>query len=88
MSPALSKCRGRFYVASVLKSVATALEPHRLISYIWSNTSSQPDTTIVQGLNGRVWIADFTACTSGMPVRAITIENKGHGWSGLEEVRF
>lgn len=58
----------------------------------WANNNqcavAQPDTTIVNGLNGRVWIVDFNNCNSGKPVRAITIENKGHGWPGLEESGF
>ena len=46
------------------------------------------DTSIVNGLNGKVWITDFKDCQSNAPIRAIAIENKGHGWPGLEESGF
>lgn len=49
---------------------------------------TQPDTTIVNGLNGRVWIINFNGCDANMEVRGIVIENKGHGWPGLEESGF
>ncbi len=49
---------------------------------------SQADTTIVNGLNGKVWIVDFNNCDANTEVKAITIENKGHGWPGLEESGF
>jgi len=47
-----------------------------------------PDTTIVQGLKGKVWILDFKDCTSEMDIRGIVIENKGHGWPSLESSGF
>ena len=43
------------------------------------------DTTIVDGLNGKLYMVDYNNCNSGMPVRAIAIENKEHGWPGFEE---
>ncbi len=49
---------------------------------------TQPDTTLVQGLNGKVWIVDFDNCNSNTGVRGIAIENKGHGWPGLEQSGF
>ena len=47
-----------------------------------------PDTTITQGLRGKVWIFDYDGCENNSDVRAIAIENKGHGWPGLEESGF
>ncbi len=58
---------------------------------IWAANNGcnlQPDTTIVQGLNGRVWIMDYIGCTEGADIRAIVIENKGHGWPSLESAGF
>ncbi len=49
---------------------------------------TKADTTIVQGLNGKVYIIDIDDCGSNMPVKGIAIENKGHGWPGLEESGF
>jgi poly(3-hydroxybutyrate) depolymerase len=43
------------------------------------------DTTIVNGNEGQVWILEMNDCVSKAPVKAIAIENKGHGWPGLEE---
>ena len=58
---------------------------------IWSTNNGcrlQPDTTVVEGLKGSVWIMDYTGCTSGADIRAIVIENKGHGWPSLESSGF
>ncbi|MGH7595209.1 MAG: alpha/beta hydrolase family esterase [bacterium] len=55
----------------------------------WANnnqcTISRADTTVVNGLNGKVWIISFRDCNASVEVRAVTIENHGHGWPGLEE---
>ena len=58
---------------------------------IWATNNGcnlQPDTTVVQGLNGRVWIMDYNGCTAGADIRAIVIENKGHGWPSLESAGY
>lgn len=55
---------------------------------IWANNNgcgTTPDTTIVDGLNGKVWIVDFNNCSENFDIRAIAIENKGHGWPGIAE---
>lgn len=48
----------------------------------------QPDTTIMEGLKGKVYVIDFDDCEQSASIRAIAIENKGHGWPGLEESGF
>ncbi len=58
---------------------------------IWASNNScapEPDTTVEQGLKGRVWIMDYKGCTAGADIRAIVIENKGHGWPDLESAGY
>ncbi len=58
---------------------------------IWVNNNgckTEADTSIVNGLNGRVFILDYKECTDNAAVRAIVIENKGHGWPSLEKSGF
>ena len=58
---------------------------------IWATNNgceNMPDTTVVEGLEGKVWIVDFDNCIDNFDIRAIAIENKGHGWPGLEESGF
>lgn len=55
---------------------------------LWANNNgcnAVPDTTVVDGLNGKVWIFDFLNCDNNAGVRAIAIENRGHGWPSLED---
>ncbi|MFQ5569883.1 MAG: alpha/beta hydrolase family esterase, partial [Rhodothermales bacterium] len=58
----------------------------------WANnngcTVSQGDTTVVDGLNGKVWMARFAGCDANREVRGVTIQNYGHGWPSLEESGF
>jgi polyhydroxybutyrate depolymerase len=53
-----------------------------------NNCEVVPDTTETNGLNGKVWIIDYNGCENNADIRAIVIENKGHGWPGLEESGF
>ncbi len=46
------------------------------------------DTTVVRGGKGKVWIVAYRNEDTGVEVQAITIQNKGHGWPGLEESGF
>ncbi len=58
---------------------------------IWVNNSKcnpTPDTTIVQGGKGRVWIRDYKDCAGNADIRAITLENVGHGWFGIQNSGF
>lgn len=53
----------------------------------WANNNkcsiSQADTTIINGLHGKVWIVDFNDCDDNTEVRSITIENQAHGWPSV-----
>jgi poly(3-hydroxybutyrate) depolymerase len=49
---------------------------------------SQADTTLVNGLNGNVWIITYNDNSPDMEVRAIAIQNKGHGWPSLQDFGF
>ncbi len=56
---------------------------------LWVNNNqgpgSQSDTTLV---NGNVWIVTYNDNNPDMEVRAIAIQNKGHGWPSLEDFGF
>lgn len=49
---------------------------------------SQSDTTLVNGNNGNVWIVTYNDNNPDMEVRAIAIQNKGHGWPSLHDFGF
>ena len=61
---------------------------------LWANNNQcnilTADTSIIEGLEGKVWIVDFKDCQSNAPIRAIAIENNQLFVSGVfdEEVFF
>ncbi len=48
-------------------------------------TVSQADTNVVDGLKGKVWIVSFSDCDANKEVRAVSIQNHGHGWPSQED---
>jgi len=48
-------------------------------------TVSNADTSVVDGLKGKVWIVSFGDCDANKEVRAVSIQNHGHGWPSPEE---
>ena len=58
---------------------------------LWAENNqceTNPDTSLVNGQNGDVWIIAYSSCFQNADIKAIAIENKGHGWPGLEESGF
>lgn len=49
---------------------------------------NQADTTIINGLQGLIWDVRYQHPQSDIEVRAVTIQNQGHGWPDLEAAGF
>jgi polyhydroxybutyrate depolymerase len=58
----------------------------------WANNNqcavNDPDTTVVDGLDGKVWIVTFKGCSLGAEVQGVAIQNYGHGWPSLQSAGF
>ena len=50
--------------------------------------TAHADTTMIQGPSGNINIIDFNSCNRKAVVRAIAIQNHGHGWPSLENCGF